>query len=219
MKMQTKDFALSIKELSEDGTFEGYGSVFNNQDYGGDIVAPGAFTDSINLLKKKERALPVLWQHNSDNPIGVYDEFYEDAKGLYVKGRLLLTVQRGKEAYDLLKAGAVTGLSIGYGVQKYEMDTETYVRTLTELELYEVSLVTFPMNDDARVSAVKERIAAGVLPTLKQFEEILREAGFSKSQATAIAGGGLKKLLRSESAPETEAKELADVLQNFKLPT
>jgi len=216
MKTKHQDFHFDLKKLSDDGSFEGYGSIFGNEDFGGDIVAKGAFADSIAELKAKKRALPVLWQHKTDQPIGVYEDVVEDEKGLYVKGKLLLEVQKAKEAYALLKAKAVSGLSIGYGVDKYEMDTESYVRTLTKLNLFEVSLVTFPMNDEARVEAVKQKLFDGKLPSLKEFENFLRESGFSKTQAVAIANNGMGYLLRSESVTD-EAKNLIEVLDNFKI--
>ena len=186
--------------------------------------APGAFSDSLADLAAKGRPVPVLWQHRSSSPIGVWDKLVEDSKGLLGEGTLLTAdVAQAKEAHALLKAKAVTGLSIGYWVRNSSYDEKTGIRTLTKLDLVEISLVTFPANDDARVDAVKMKLAHGALPTLPEFEGILREAGFSKTQAAVIANRGLKHLLdrsESEGAGETEAaKGLTELLGNFKLPS
>lgn len=221
MKTKQHSFKLQVKALSEDGTFEGYGSIFNNQDYGGDIVAPGAFKRTLEELSQSGRALPMLWQHDSDHPIGACTDLKEDSRGLFFKGSLLLDVQRGAEAYALLKRGIVSGLSIGYVTKTYEIDEadDKWTRTLLDVDLFEISLVTFPMNNEARVSQVKRKIEGGQMPSLKQFEAFLRDAGFSKTHATAIASRGLKSVLRSESAENGEAKQIADLLQTFTLKT
>jgi HK97 family phage prohead protease len=222
--LKVRDFALSVKAdaVKDDGTFEGYGSVFGVVDSYQEVVAPGAFTESLAEIDEKKRSVPVLWQHRSDQPIGVYSEIEEDAKGLFVKGQLLIgEVGQAKEAHALLKAGAVSGLSIGYWVRESSFDEKTKVRTLEKLDLVEVSLVTFPANDDARVEAVKFKLAHGELPELREFEKLLREAGFSKSQAAIVATRGLPHLLRSESEGE-EAKAavaaLSSAVADFRLP-
>ena len=216
MKIEHKDFSFEVKEVSDEGRFSGYGSVFGELDYGGDIVKSGAFSRTLAENKAKGRKIPILWQHNSNEPIGVYDDIYEDQKGLFVSGRLLVgEVQKAKEAHALMREGAVTGLSIGYSAKEYSVDTDTWVRTLTDIDLFEVSQVTFPMLDTARVDAVKNRIKEGQLPSLKEFEAFLRESGFSKSHATAIASRGLGKLLRSESVNPAKTLEL---LKSFTLP-
>jgi HK97 family phage prohead protease len=125
----------------------------------------------------------MLWQHDSNEPIGVWTEMVEDSKGLRIKGKLALDTTRGKEAHALLKMGALNGLSIGFVSKQWAYDRETEVRTLTEIDLWEVSLVTFPANEKARVTNVK---AADELATPKDAERILRDAGFSKSDATGF---------------------------------
>lgn len=218
--LKVRDFDLSVKaeDISDDGLFTGYGSVANVVDSYNEIVAPGAFKKSLAELKLKNRKVPVLWQHRSSEPIGVYDELVEDEAGLRVKGRLLVDhVAQAKEAHALMRAGAVTGLSIGYWVRQSSYDEKTGVRTLLEVDLIEVSLVTFPANDDARIDAVKFKLAHGELPTLPEFERLLREAGFSKTKAAAVAAHGLPHLLRSESggSPETSGADfLAALLGN-----
>lgn len=136
-----------------DGTeIEGYASYFGRKDQGGDIVEKGAYGRSLKTLAAKGRSVKMLWQHDPAQPIGVWDEVREDDKGLYVKGRILTDVERGREAAALLAAGAIDGLSIGYRTVRAHKDGKG-ARLLSELELWEVSLVTFPMLPDARVGA------------------------------------------------------------------
>ena len=212
---KTKDFAFAIKSIGDAGEFEGYGAVFDNVDFGGDVIAPGAFATTIKNFSQSKRKLPMLWQHDTHSPIGIFEEFSEDEKGLWVKGKIFLNVQKGLEAHELMRGGAISGLSIGYGVVKSDRDEKSGVRTLKELELFEVSVVTFPMNDEARVDSVKERIAAGDLPSERKFEKFLRDAGFSKQNATAIAGHGIRGLLRD--AKEDKANDTLSLLENFEI--
>jgi uncharacterized protein len=220
--LKIRDFDLSLKSVNADGVFSGYGSVFGNVDSYREVVDPGAFKESLDELQAKGRAVPVLWQHRSGQPIGVYTRLEEDSKGLYVEGRLLKeSVQQAKEAWALLEAGAVSGLSIGYYVREDSFDEKERVRRLKKLDLVEVSLVTFPANDDARVEAVKFAISQGTLPSLSDFERFLREAGFSKSQAAVIANRGLKHILRSESEEPGEKQALQALMAHcsgFTLP-
>jgi HK97 family phage prohead protease len=221
MTIKVRDFDLSVKAVREDGFFSGYGSVFGVVDSYNEIVAAGAFIDSLADRKAKNRPIPVLWQHRTDAPIGVYETVREDAKGLYVEGRLLTKdVALAREAHALMKAGAITGLSIGYWVRESSYDEKTGIRTLTKLDLEEVSIVTMPANDEARVDAVKLKLAHGGLPTLPEFERLLRDAGFSRTQAATIAAHGLKHLLRDAEAAATEpaVSDLLKALTSLKLP-
>jgi len=145
------------REISvADGTrIEGYASLFGTADQGGDVVAVGAYTASLARLAACGRAVKLLWQHDPTQPIGVWDEVREDARGLYVKGRLLTDVARAREAAHLIEAGAIDGLSIGYRAVKAAKD-DSGRRVLSEIELWEVSLVTFPMLPDARIGAKGE---------------------------------------------------------------
>lgn len=220
--LKIRDFDLSVKAVSDDGLFSGYGSVFGTVDSYREVVAPGAFSESLAEIKSKGRPVPVLWQHRSGEPIGVYTSLMEDAHGLKVEGQLILDgVARAKEAHALMKAGAVSGLSIGYYVREDSWDEKERVRTLKKVELVEISLVTFPANDDARIDAIKSKLAHGSLPTMPEFEQILREAGFSKSQSAVIANRGLKHLLdRSESGSKAiEENTAVPVLGRLTLPT
>jgi HK97 family phage prohead protease len=141
--------------VTEGTRIEGYASLFGNADRGGDVVAPGAFEASLRRLASEGRRVRMLWQHDPAQPIGVWDEAREDARGLWVKGRLLDGVARAREAAALIEAGALDGLSIGYRTLRAQK-TDKGHRLLTELELWEVSLVTFPMLPSARVGAKGE---------------------------------------------------------------
>ena len=212
--MNKKDLSFEIKSVSDDGLFSGYASVFDNVDSYGDIVRKGAFVESISEWEAKGKMPPILWNHDPSDPIGVYTKMQEDDKGLFVEGRLLIDdVPRAKQTHALMKAGVIDGLSIGYRVKEYLYNVDEEVTDLIKLSLREVSIVTFPANPETRIEAVKSRLDAGELPTLPEFEKFLREAGFSKSQATAIAGHGLRKLL-SDSAPE--AKSIQNALNILK---
>lgn len=212
--MNKKDLSFEIKAVSDDGLFSGYASVFDNVDSYGDIVRKGAFVESIGEWEAKGKMPPILWNHDPSDPIGVYTKMQEDDKGLFVEGRLLIDdVPRAKQTHALMKAGVIDGLSIGYRVKEYLYNVDEEVTDLIKLSLREVSIVTFPANPETRIEAVKSRLDAGELPTLPEFEKFLREAGFSKSQATAIAGHGLRKLL-SDSVPE--AKSIQNALNILK---
>lgn len=138
---------------------EGYASYFGKCDKGGDVVQPGAYGASLAALSAKGGSVKMLWQHDPAQPIGVWDEVREDSKGLHVKGRLLRDVEKGREAAALIGAGAIDGLSIGYRTVRAKKDDKGR-RLLSELELWEVSLVTFPMLPDARVGAKGDALEA-----------------------------------------------------------
>lgn len=146
-----------------DGTvIEGYASVFGAPDQSGDVVEKGAYAASLRRLVASGGRVKMLWQHDPTEPIGVWDEVREDATGLWVKGRILTEIEKGREAAALLAAGAIDGLSIGYRTVKAERDGKG-LRLLAELELWEVSLVTFPMLPEARVSAKADDAMDAVL--------------------------------------------------------
>ncbi|MGV6839066.1 MAG: HK97 family phage prohead protease [Planktomarina sp.] len=153
MELERKYARIGALDLgSETLIIEGYASLFGKADQGRDVVQPGAYANSLARLKEDGRNVKMLWQHDPAQPIGVWDDVREDDMGLYVRGRLLADVPRAAEAAALLKAGAIDGLSIGYRTVKATKD-ERGQRLLHELELWEVSLVTFPMLPEARVGA------------------------------------------------------------------
>ena len=150
----------SVTPVEEGLEISGYASLFGAVDQGGDVVEPGAYAASLAAVAKAGRSVKMLWQHDPAQPIGVWDEVREDGRGLWVKGRILSTVAKGREAAALIEAGAIDGLSIGYRTVKAGKTTKGQ-RLLSELELWEVSLVTFPMLPSARVGAKGEFRAVG----------------------------------------------------------
>ena len=158
-----------IKQVSdEEGEFfefEGYGSTFGNEDLGGDVVRPGAFEKSLAEARASGEPVPVLWQHDADMPLGVYVELSEDAKGLRVKGRMPKEDEFvSKRVVPQMKVGSIRKMSIGYRTRKSTFDEENFVRYLDEVELWEISLVTFPMNPQAGVTGFKNAVPFGNLP-------------------------------------------------------
>lgn len=199
MKFKTRDFAFKATTAPE-GKFSGYGSVFGNVDSYGDIVAPGAFAESLGRIKASGDPLPVLWQHDSRQPIGGYDMLAEDANGLKVEGFLMTDeIPLAKQAYELLSRRVVKGLSIGFYTEASSYNDKTGIYTLTKLDLREISIVTFPANELAQVEGVKQLVHDGKLPSVREFEEFLRDAGFSRKQASEIASRGLKQADQRDS--------------------
>nr|WP_047166896.1 HK97 family phage prohead protease [Sphingomonas sp. Y57] len=220
--LKVRDFDFEVKGVQDDGSFNGYGSVFGVVDSYMEVVAKGAFTESLAELQSKGRPVPVLWQHRSSEPIGAWKNLKEDDHGLWGDGQILLDAgATEKRAYEHMKARTVTGLSIGYWVRESSYDEKTGIRTLTKLDLVEISLVTFPANDDARVEAVKFKLAHGELPTDRELEKFLREAGFSKTRAAGLVSHGLAELRRRESERDVTInpalKAISDTLAGFKL--
>lgn len=187
MAMHTLTSGLDVKEIQESGAFSGYGSVFGVKDLGNDIVERGAFTNA--LMQRGVSGVKLLWQHDPATPIGVFDKIEEDERGLYVEGKLLIdAVEKAREVYALVRAGVVDGLSIGFRTIKGKRDTlqGRTVRRLLEVDLWEISLVTFPMQPDARIADVKSQ---------REFERFLRdEGGLSRREATAFMSGGFDGL-------------------------
>lgn len=202
---ETRSFSLSLKAVGDDGTVEGYGSVFGVRDNYDDVIAAGAFAGTLKDHKAAGTMPAMLWQHEADDPIGIWTEMVEDSKGLRIKGQLCLETSQGKEAYALLKMGAINGLSIGFMSKQWAYDRDTDVRTLTEIDLWEVSLVTFPANEKARVTNVK---SSSELATPKDAERILRDAGFSKADATALVSRVMRMGEERSDSVDSTAKAL-----------
>lgn len=199
---------------AEDGTFEGYGSVFGVKDWYGDVVEPGAFALSLQAWAAKGKTPAMLWQHDPKKPIGKWTRLAEDAKGLYVKGELALKTRDGADSYEHLKAGTVTGLSIGYDIPKGggEWDPIAEVYRLKQLDLWEVSPVTFPANEAAGIESVK---AAAM--TTRELERFLRDAGLSARDAKALMSGGVKALEQRDAADEELEALKAQIRSNTRL--
>ena len=187
-RLEAKFQRIALEDVAADGTFEGYASLFGVPDQGGDIVEPGAFAAS--LKRRPARDVRLLFQHDPSEPIGLWTTLREDARGLFVQGRLMPEVSRGAEVLALMRAGAVDGLSIGYRTVRARRDAARGLRILTEIDLWEVSIVTFPMLPDARISGVKSR------PTTQRDLErwLRRDAGLSRADAAALLAGGWKAL-------------------------
>lgn len=198
-------------KAAKDGTVEGYGAIFGNVDNGYDIVEAGAFADSLKSGVK----VKMLWQHDPWNPIGVWDEVKEDDKGLWVKGRILGDVEKGREATALVKAGALDGLSIGYRTlesRRAEVDGKQ-VRVIETAELWEVSLVTFPMNPEATIDAVK---AAAM--SQREFErQLLRDSKMSRSVVRALMRDGFKGVQALSDSGDGDYSELLEAIEASSL--
>lgn len=212
-KDETLDVQFDIKALDADeekGEFSGYGSIFGNKDLGNDVVVEGAFAQSIG--KKGAKAVKMLYQHRPDEPIGVFDEIIEDRRGLKVKGRLAMGTQRGREVYELMKMGAIDGLSIGYRVDAkgYDYDDKRKRRYLKSVDLMEISAVTFPMNPKARVAQVKAE------KTVREWEEVLRDAGeLSRSEAKVAASAVTKALEQRDAGNQEMPSDVVDELNRL----
>lgn len=210
MKVKKRACPFELKSLDEKGVFTGYASVFGVVDSWDDVVLPGAFVES---LTKRRPAL--LWQHRSEWPIGVWESMIEDQRGLLSVGRLLIDdLPRAREAYALLKAGAMDGLSIGYEVVNcdFVVREEKTIRQLRTVDLWEVSLVTFPANEDATVTGIK---AIENMKTVRDAEEFLRDAGLSRSEAKAVIGR-VKSALRREAEEDALVLEAGRLLETIK---
>ncbi|WP_442881076.1 HK97 family phage prohead protease [Bosea sp. (in: a-proteobacteria)] len=150
---EAKFLARPLTRIEPDGAFEGYASLFRIADLGKDVVEPGAFRES--LARRGPAGVKLLWQHDPAEPIGRWLDLREDTRGLHVRGRLSLAVARAREIHALMRDGAIDGLSIGFRSERARTDPRTGLRRLAKVDLWEISLVTFPMLPQARVSAVK----------------------------------------------------------------
>lgn len=209
LEIEQKSLSLEIRAIGDEGTIEGYGAVFGNLDSFGDIIEPGAFVESLKARKPK-----MLWQHNMADPIGRWDEVEEDGRGLRMKGQIAIRSSRGRDAYELVKAGVIDGLSIGYQTRDYVMDGTS--RRLKLVDLYETSLVTIPANSAAVVTGVKGMHVRNV-------EKAMRDIGFSRSEAKAMASAAWERrgeILREagHAGPEVDLRE-ADELKQALLET
>lgn len=193
-----------FKFAADTGKLSGYGAVFNNVDLGFDRIENGAFAKSLQAKKN----LPMLFQHEPSQTIGVWDSVLEDSHGLLVEGKISNTVL-GRDVRTLAKDGALTGLSIGF--RTIDSDYDGDVRVLKEVELFEVSVVTLPMNDQARINTVKSLLRKGEIPELCDLEFLLRGVGMSRRATKRLLDGGYPALTKS-----TQLTELANVLSDLR---
>jgi uncharacterized protein len=155
---EVKLLAKAPTAVAADGIFEGYASLFGIADPGKDVVMPGAFADS--LAKRGASGVRLLWRHDPAEPLGGWLAIEEDRRGLFVRGRLDLAVHRAREIHALMREGAVDGLSIGFRVERARVERPTGLRRLEALDLWEISVVTFPMLPGARVTTTAADLAA-----------------------------------------------------------
>lgn len=227
MKLERSAFGLQVKFADDDdgvkvGSFSGYGAVFGNTDSYGDVIQKGAFKDTLREWKKRKSLPKMLLQHGSfmgpaedGIPIGKWTSMEEDDTGLKVDGELFaLDTQKGRYIYEGLKSGALDGLSIGYIARDvaYGKKPEDPPRMLKKVDLFEVSVVTFPANEEARVSAVK---SADI--TERDFERWLtRDAGFTRSEALIVVNQGFKALKATRDAGhDALADDLRQLLAKY----
>jgi HK97 family phage prohead protease len=220
--MEEKTFKFEIKELDEDGTFEGYAAVFNTVDFGNDVIKKGAFKKSL----RENKDLPLLWYHDPKQPIGKIIEAAEDENGLRIKARLNLDVQRAKEVYSNMKQKIVRGLSIGYDTIKHSWDD--MVRILQEVKLWEISPVTFPMHIEALITGVKyekfepaEKSLEGILDKLLELKSDRVVSASDKKLVTA-AIKALQDLLGfaepQKSTQEAEKSLFSPIVEGLEKP-
>jgi HK97 family phage prohead protease len=195
---------MTIDAVDRDGTFSGYASLFGKADLARDVVERGAFSRA--LRERGAAGVRMLFQHDPAEPIGTWLELREDERGLFVRGRLTRGVERAQEVLELLRTGALDGLSIGFRTVKARKDARTGLRRIVEADLWEISIVTFPMLPEARIRTVK----AGHLPTVRQFERWLtRDAKLTRGEARTVIARGFSTLVRERDAAPGTPQALA----------
>lgn len=218
MDIEQQDFRFELKNLDDNaGTFTGYGSVFGVQDEGQDIVLKGAFAESIAKRKQQNRPLPMLFSHDHRQPIGTYTDVKEDDYGLYVEGRFTKGVSKAEEVRALMKDKAIDGLSIGFRSVDYEIDTNANVRKLKKVDLFEISVVTFPMLDVARAMDVKSSFRLDPRVLERELKEALKLSTADAVSAVAV----VKRYLQREApgiktAPAREDAGLRELLDTVR---
>ena len=202
------------EEDSDFGKFEGYGSVWNRIDHGGDMVQKGAFSKSLEEWKNKNQLPLMPWYHDMKSPIGDWVEMHEDEKGLYVSGQLWVKgakrIDNAVMVHNMLTGTGPKAMSIGYAVKDYEI-MENDVRLLKEIELFELSIVPFGMDPHALVTQAKSLVDGdGKLVDIRTFEKTLRYAGLSRTQAKTLVSGGYKALCDKDALEDNEGKNRDD---------
>lgn len=210
LAIETKRVALAIDELDENGTFAGYASLFGMPDLGRDVVERGAFARS--LRQRGAAGIRMLFQHDPAQPIGSWTDLREDERGLLVRGRLALEATRGREVHALMRARSLDGLSIGFRAIKVRADAASGMRRILEADLWEISVVTFPMQTAARIHQVKA--ARQALPTTREFERWLtQDAGLTRKEARCVIAKGFNELQRERDAALPLSTDLAGTIR------
>ena len=213
--IEEKRVSAPFQITEKDGTFTGYASLFGKVDLGKDRVAAGAFSTS--LSKRSKSGIRMLFQHDPAEPIGVWQEIREDERGLFVKGTITQESVKGAEVLALIRSGAIDGLSIGFKTVRSRKDRKTGIRTILEADLWEVSVVTFPMLPQARVMQVKsnttDRHKTSRLPSVRDFERWLtQDAGLSRGEARTVIRKGFAHLAgKQDAAPDRAAPQQIDL--------
>jgi HK97 family phage prohead protease len=194
-----------IGRVALDGTFSGYASVYDKVDLGNDIVRPGAFAAS--LKRRDPSQIRMLFQHNADEPVGTWEAVEDTPRGLRVRGRIATSVTKGREVLELMRAGAIDGLSIGFRTIRSRQDPVTRARLILEADLWEISIVTFPMQEEARIESVKAsaQATAATGPSIREIERwLVRDAGLTRKQARLFVAGGYREAFDRRDAGESE---------------
>jgi HK97 family phage prohead protease len=205
----TKDFRFLIKAVDEKGTFTGLAAVYGNLDLGGDIIAPGAFTKTI---REKGGKVPILWQHDQREPIGL-GTLEDSAEGLLIHGDLVMESPVAQKAYALMKKEVLKGLSIGYDTIVSEWDSDNEIRTLKEVRLWEVSLVTFPMNPLAQVNDVKA-ISGELDASVETIADAVSRFGQEIKAGRTLSAATLQSLHASRSAMQEAMDQLQALIDS-----
>lgn len=217
--MELKQFsaAIELKALDEDkGEFEGHAAIFDKADSMNDIIVPGAFKKSLRTHPKKK--VKMLRQHNMADIIGVWDTIKEDSDGLFVKGRLLLQLQKAQETFILLKEGVLDSMSVGFRTVVDEYDSVKQIRKLLEVKLFEISLVAIPAQKDALVTSVKH-VSPTDITTKRELENALRDAKFSESTSKFIASGWNPPARRDDEGEDETVKCIRRLTETVKTAT
>ncbi|VVT18568.1 Phage prohead protease, HK97 family/phage major capsid protein, HK97 family [Hoeflea sp. EC-HK425] len=211
---QRKRVDLALEDVSGDGSFSGYASLFGAVDLGRDVIEPGAFAAS--LKRRGAGDVRMLYQHDPDQPIGRWLSIREDARGLHVEGKLSLGVARAREVHELMKSGALDGLSIGFQTLRARNEAKAGVRRILSADLWEISVVTFPMQPGARVTAVKAASGLTAPPTVRELERRLtRDAGLTRRQARGLIARGFGALSDRQDAGPEDLKRLERQLRRL----
>ncbi|HQE41534.1 MAG TPA: HK97 family phage prohead protease [Zoogloea sp.] len=204
--MNNQAFPFQIKELSQTGEIVGLAAAFGNVDSGGDRILPGAFAASLAEHRSAGTTPAMLLHHDMQRPIGVWTELAETREGLLAKGRITIDAKDGREAYELARSGALSGLSIGYKVEQERLAATS--RDLVKLKLFEISLVAMPMNNLTRLHSVK------TIGSVRDIEDLLRSGGLSGRQAKAAASAAWKSVNPTQHDDEAKAV-LADAIRRL----
>jgi len=212
MAGERKFAGLDIEAVGQDGSFQGYASVFGRVDLGRDVVERGAFAESIE--RRGAAGIRMLFQHDPGQPIGSWQQIREDARGLFVVGKLASGVAKAREILELMRDKALDGLSIGFRTVQSTKDPRTGVRHIRKADLWEISVVTFPMQPEARIERVKGVRRENGMPSTRDFERwLLRDAGLTRSEAKTVIAKGFAHLLRERDAAPGMPQHLAEMFR------